>query len=97
VLAGGAEEVAAWPEWLLWSVFLFFVGGAPVKFCGGSSSIFVLAALWSGVACPSPESKRRRIQVLKILKALVMLTTVLELTVQGGGFSEFEVRRLLVR
>jgi hypothetical protein len=51
VLAGGAEEVAARPEWLLWAASLSSVVDVPVELRGGSAAPCMLATRRSCGAC----------------------------------------------
>ena len=57
VLAGGAVEVAAWPEWLLSVTVPSSASGAPVEALGGSGAFYAPAALRSRSArLPEPPS-----------------------------------------
>ena len=56
MLAGGAEELVAWPEWLLQAVVPSSVAGPPVESSGGSA-VFVALVLPRKRAARRPRAE----------------------------------------
>ena len=62
LLAGGAGELVAWPEWLLEAAVLSFVVGAPVEASNGSAVFATLASRRRRGAC-RPRAGIRVVEV----------------------------------